>query len=275
MKNQSSGHWIAIIVALIGLLGVIVTALIARESGERAAVEIAIAATITAEAKQIDPKIIVVSSEATQTPTQTAIPPTEIFSQVLTSTPEPPTNTPISISTDTQSPSSTETYTVTPLPTSKPRATAAPTTAPTSEKSFFVVLKEEPITWMEANEEAQSLGGHLATITSPEEQELVWKLVSQEPKSWIFNTAGYYIGPWLGGYQPPGSQEPDEGWQWVTGESFSYSAWSGDQPNNSSGIEDALVFMGFGMKSPDWNDYPSAPSGQEWQAEIRAFVVEK
>ena len=57
--NNSSNNWAIIVVALIGLIGVIITAILARESGERAAIEVAIAATMTAETKNATPPTVI------------------------------------------------------------------------------------------------------------------------------------------------------------------------------------------------------------------------
>lgn len=46
---------------------------------------------------------------------------------------------------------------------------------------------------------------------------------------------------WVGGYQPLGSPEPAGNWRWTSGETWSYSNWSGGQPNNGGGSENYLV----------------------------------
>lgn len=146
---------------------------------------------------------------------------------------------------------------------------------------YAVIVTDAPVTWAEARGMAQDLSGHLATITSAEEHQAVWELVSRDSRYWSVNSAGFHLGPWLGAYQLPGSVEPGGGWQWVTGEPMSYSGWirpdqpGGTQPNDTRGVEDALVFMGVGQMAPGWNDYPSAPSGQGWQAGISAYVLER
>lgn len=115
--------------------------------------------------------------------------------------------------------------------------------------------------WRLAKERAESYGGHLATIASPEEQRVVEGILA-------LGTRNSY---WLGG-----SLGPDESWAWVTGEQFGYKNWATDQPDNflvrtsqddvpSAPVEDALVvyrvtneqaaddgrgFFGF------WNDLP-------------------
>jgi hypothetical protein len=89
------------------------------------------------------------------------------------------------------------------------------------------------ITWEDARAAAKAAGGHLATVTSQSE----W--------SQIRSLAGYTTQLYLGGWQPNGGQnEPDGGWEWVTGEAWGPTAWSpvggGSEPNNSGGNEHAL-----------------------------------
>ena len=118
------------------------------------------------------------------------------------------------------------------------------------------------ITWSDAMAAAKSMPdidghpAHLVTITTPEENEFVYNLVSDD-RYWVQDTRGpeNYLGPWLGGYQPDGSREPDGGWTWVTGEPFSYKNWASGEPNDYGG-ESRLVFIGKGIsKSPMWNDW--------------------
>ena len=159
------------------------------------------------------------------------------------------------------------------------QSTAVSGSAP-AESRFTVIVLDEPLDWWEASAIAAEMGGSLATINSQSEQEEVWRAVQARTDAWVRNSAGFVIGPWLGGFQSAGAREPDGGWRWVGGTPFTYQNWitsrehGGRQPNNSEGVEDALVFMGLGRMSPRWNDYPSRPSGVGWQAEIRSFVLE-
>jgi hypothetical protein len=97
------------------------------------------------------------------------------------------------------------------------------------------------LTWYDAETIAEAsvfLGchGYLATITSQGETNFV--------------SSNFPAYCWLGGFQPPGSPEPDGGWQWVTDESWGpYTNWAGGEPSNSDG-EDGLIIWPSGI----WND---------------------
>ena len=88
------------------------------------------------------------------------------------------------------------------------------------------------ITWEDARAAAKAAGGHLATVTSQSE----W--------SQIRSLAGYTTQLYLGGWQPNGGQnEPDGGWEWVTGETWGQvDGWSGGgyEPNDAGRNEHCL-----------------------------------
>ena len=113
--------------------------------------------------------------------------------------------------------------------------------------TYEVVVVPEGITWIDANSLAEQKGGHLATITSQDENDFIFSLINDRQ---YWNGSG---GPLLGGYQLPGSAEPHGGWTWVTGEPFVYSNWRFDQPNNL-GNESCIHFGWGGGITPTWND---------------------
>jgi hypothetical protein len=47
--------------------------------------------------------------------------------------------------------------------------------------------------------------------------------------------------------------EPDGGWQWVTGEAFSYTNWRLGEPNNN-GDENRIQYFGDQAIAPTLND---------------------
>ncbi len=116
----------------------------------------------------------------------------------------------------------------------------------------------DSVTWFEANTAAEAADGHLATITSSEENDFVFGLVDR-PELWT-DFGGLTCcswGPWLGGFQSRGASEPDEGWIWNTSEDFSYTNWWPGEPNNDGGGENHLHFFATpsGSRASTWNDF--------------------
>ena len=120
---------------------------------------------------------------------------------------------------------------------------------------YEVVLVPERISWTDAKTEAELKGGYLATITSAEENSFVFSLVTT-PACWTTGTPGTSLGPWLGGFQPDGSPEPDGNWQWLSGEPFTYTCWAPFEPSNGWGSEHFLSFYNGTENSmaSTWND---------------------
>jgi hypothetical protein len=81
-------------------------------------------------------------------------------------------------------------------------------------------------TWDEArlaatNETLLGFSGHLATITSAQEQSFIQSAFDTFSSPFVPMGEGV----WLGGFQPAGSPEPAGNWEWVTGEPFVYANW--------------------------------------------------
>jgi len=101
--------------------------------------------------------------------------------------------------------------------------------------------------WSNAEAEAVSLGGHLATIRNADEQE------------WVFSAFSRYGGAlWIG----LTDRDKVFAFRWVSGEPLSYTNWGGGQPDNGTG---GVEFYGHmwpaGSRSPapgKWNDYGDA-----------------
>lgn len=146
----------------------------------------------------------------------------------------------------------------TPTPTLAPTATPAPTLPPLvglgqvrdAATGHVYELVRATVTWDQARAAAsgRTLGGvrgHLATITSQAEQDLVAQLRGAEGE----------VEGWLGGVQPAGGAEPAGGFAWITGESFGFTRWRSGEPNNAPndlGSEDAILFT----VQDNWNDVP-------------------
>ena len=120
-----------------------------------------------------------------------------------------------------------------------------------NDHSYLAVALEKTISWTDANEMANLLGGHLVTLTSAEENDFVFHLIDHE----MFWYPGFNLrGPWTGGYQLPGAAEPTGGWGWITGEPFTFEKWETGQPNNMGRNEDRIHFGNKRERVQTWND---------------------
>ncbi len=176
---------------------------------------------------------------------------------------------------------------------------SAETAAAGESERYRVVAVPEGLSWEEAKERAEADGGHLVTIGSAEENELVHSLIAENADLWVTvevtdvsegeeRPIQATLGPWIGLYQPPGSPEPDGGWTWVTGEALDYSNWwtlEGPEPNDMAGIEHFGHFFGGGLdnRASSWNDMANdapvdfAEAGLEFVGDVynpRAYIVE-
>ncbi len=124
---------------------------------------------------------------------------------------------------------------------------------------YYEVVVEDWINWHDARVAAgtstfMGIRGHLATITSQDENDFIAGIVPSD------------VSFWVGGFQPSGSPEPAGNWQWVTGEPFDYTNWAPDEPNNWFGDdpnEDRVEFYDSG----EWNDLPA-------DFELIGYIVE-
>ena len=120
----------------------------------------------------------------------------------------------------------------------------------------------DPIgTWESAQLAAEARGGYLATPTSPAE----WAFMQSQMYDWVgpvdpvYSTCaacGYrsYQG-WIGAFQntsSPSYSEPNGGWEWVTGEPWGYTAWSGGEPNENGSENHVLTWF---HDASGWNDH--------------------
>ncbi len=118
---------------------------------------------------------------------------------------------------------------------------------------YDAIERPAGIDWADAVAEAASVRGYLVTLTSLDENDFVFSWVDTL-SYWFERADGSFAGPWTGGFQPPGSTEPDGNWQWVTGEPFDFSNWSSGEPNDGGG-EDRIHFGEVtGDRVPTWDD---------------------
>lgn len=106
------------------------------------------------------------------------------------------------------------------------------------------------LSWKTAEKFCKEKGGHLATITTVEENNIIKELVKYGAKKY------YMLGA---------SDEKSKGvWEWVTGENFSYVDWYNGEPNNAGGVEHYLdIYSGLG-----WND------DCNYKLSSRGFILE-
>lgn len=91
------------------------------------------------------------------------------------------------------------------------------------------------LSWGNAQIQAESIGGNLVTINSLEEQE--WLHASYSVRAWIGFTDMFTEG----------------NWEWISGESVTYTFWGDGEPNDYGNEEDfAVMNWYYGGR---WNDF--------------------
>lgn len=118
---------------------------------------------------------------------------------------------------------------------------------------------QQQLSWDDARIWCQSRGGHLAAITSAEEAALVEAMLDEAGLQAV----------WLGA----DNRNTSAGFQWVTGEPFSYAEWGIGEPNNTNGVEYYLMLMKKPVQGWVWND--SRQDGMDvFAADTCGFVCE-
>lgn len=119
---------------------------------------------------------------------------------------------------------------------------------------------------------AEAAGGHLATLTSPAENDFAFELVRHDQRFWKGHSTRSdttRFGPTFGLYQLDGSREPDGGWRWITGEPLDYANWLPGSPINANGNSSYGAFIwdiwgqntrpdGKTFAAPTWHDFSHA-----------------
>jgi len=94
-------------------------------------------------------------------------------------------------------------------------------------------------TWEDVNLYCKELGGHLATITTPEENNFLFEMMLD---------CGYQNA-----YFGLSDSENEGDWKWVTDELFSYSNWHSGEPNSENSSENYAMFF-YKFSDGTWND---------------------
>ncbi|MBR4234814.1 MAG: hypothetical protein IKR85_01980 [Clostridia bacterium] len=112
------------------------------------------------------------------------------------------------------------------------------TTENVSRQHAYKVFSDV-LTWEEAEQACERMGGHLAVLTARQELDIIWNLYD----------ADHYL--WLGGYA-----DSARAWHWVTGEQWYFTLWNNGQPDNYRSAEDKLQTY----SNKRWNDAGNTPS---------------
>lgn len=110
-------------------------------------------------------------------------------------------------------------------------------TAPDGTKHRYQIYKGVR-TWVEAKAFCEALGGHLATLTTEEENAFVYQFMRD---------CGY-----LTAYFGLSDEERVGNWIWVTGEPFEYSNWHRGEPSRSGRERYGMYF--YKHTDGTWND---------------------
>ena len=109
---------------------------------------------------------------------------------------------------------------------------------PLTQGQYMFVPEE--MTWNEHNDRARAMGGHLATISSAEENEQVTRISGGKPV-------------WIGGIRKGSGNGPGaDYWHWSDGQPWTYTNWHPGEPNNHGGHENR-VHLGLQARGT-WND---------------------
>ncbi len=106
---------------------------------------------------------------------------------------------------------------------------------------YYKVVTEY-MAWEDAKIYCESLGGHLVTITSQEENDVVLSLIASHSN--IFMTG-------LSDVNKEGE------WSWVTGEPVTYTNWANRQPDNHNNQDSGAIVSynnDYGVKKGQWDD---------------------
>ncbi|MBC7771191.1 MAG: hypothetical protein H7210_01720 [Pyrinomonadaceae bacterium] len=124
-----------------------------------------------------------------------------------------------------------------------PAILGGPITSPFNGHDYYIL---ESSSWSAAEARAVALGGHLATVRNADENE------------WLRSTLGNFKGQdrrlWIG-FNDVASEGS---FAWTSGENPGFTNWSGGEPNDSGGLEDATEMFG---SNGLWNDNRDVPSG--------------
>jgi hypothetical protein len=115
----------------------------------------------------------------------------------------------------------------------------------------------DEITWDQAASAAearpwQGMVGHLAVVTTPEEN------------AWLWDRLGHPVECWLGGRQTPGTPANGDEWMWITGDMWTFANWEPGQPD---GPGDGRIQFDPATTTGGWADACAACAGKGYIVE--------
>jgi hypothetical protein len=124
--------------------------------------------------------------------------------------------------------------------------------------SFYQVLYEPDITWHKAKDNCRVRGGHLATISSKEEDDLLTALLEEAYANNPFPSNA----PWWGGFIGLTDENQEGVWEWITGEPLVYTNWDPGEPvgNYDYAAKWMCCFNNWLNVLGAWNDVPEGIS---------------
>lgn len=141
---------------------------------------------------------------------------------------------------------------------------------------YIAVVPRNSTRSMDAVRLAEQTNGYLASISTKEENEFIFRLLNDDPKFWVLSTDRIaWVGPGIGLIQQAGVVEPADGWKWWSEEAVVYTNWAAGQPNDYGGVNERTATYYSYIRgsstdenlvlSPTWNDE------RDW---FYSFVVE-
>ena len=134
-------------------------------------------------------------------------------------------------------------------------------------ESRYELVKAD-VSWTEANDLCIAKGGHLATITTAEEQKQLSEMAEKAGLKYI----------WIGGYTSV--RDNNAYGHWVTGEPFEYTAWYPGEPSRTDSLDNVPEFyiMLWNVEGEwSWNDQRNVLAGDPeltWFAGNMGYIIE-
>ncbi|MCG8564561.1 MAG: PEP-CTERM sorting domain-containing protein [Desulfobacterales bacterium] len=120
---------------------------------------------------------------------------------------------------------------------------------------YEVVLVDNNLTWNEAKAQSRDRNGYLTSITTAQENDFVFGLVSD----YVGNTPvdNWVNDYWLGGFRvQDDAGNYTQSWAWDSGEDWEYTNWNSisNEPNNYGGNQNYLHYW-YGSVWDDVHDH--------------------